>query len=57
MLNTQSVQKKKTRNKTFPQKIYMSVGELEVFKGCSMYKDYKEYILRHNGVYDCINSK
>lgn len=42
--------KKKTRNNTFPQKIYMSVGELEVFKVAIMYKDYKEYILRHNGV-------
>ena len=28
----------------------MSVGELEVFKVAIMYKDYKEYILRHNGV-------
>ena len=28
----------------------MSEGELEVFKVAIMYKDYKEYTLRHNGV-------
>ena len=40
--------KHKQEIKIFPQEIYISVGELEVFKVSIMHKDYKEYILRHN---------
>lgn len=49
--------KDKQQTKPSLKVFYMSIGEPEVFKVVIMYKDYREFILKQNGVNKWLTKK